>query len=296
MAWQQVTLALADIDPDVIETALLEAGASAVTYTDAADQPILEPAPGEAPLWRDAMLSALFPESASIERITAIVAAHLGTDAMPELSVALLPDRDWEREWLRDYRPMRFGQRLWVAPHGATVGGGDEDTVIRLDPGLAFGTGTHATTALCLGALATAAPTGARVLDFGCGSGILAIAALKLGAAHALATDIDPQAIVATKTNADANAVADRLETVAAPMTPAPGAFDVVIANILAQPLIDLAPPLTGATAPGGKLLLSGILESQRDAVVEAYAPRVEFGPTAVQDGWVLLQGIRTRD
>ncbi|MEM1439543.1 MAG: 50S ribosomal protein L11 methyltransferase [Pseudomonadota bacterium] len=295
MAWQQVTLALAELDADTVESALLAAGAVAVTYTDAADQPILEPAPGEAPLWREARLTALFPEDANIERIGLTLAAQLDGHNLPAMEVSLLPDRAWEREWLRDYQPMRFADRLWVLPHGADIDTG-EDVVVRLDPGLAFGTGTHATTALCLTALATQPPEGARVLDFGCGSGILAIAALKLGADTVLATDIDPQALTATRENAQANDVADRIDTVMAPMTPEPGQFDLVVANILAQPLIELAARIAMAVKPGGRLLLSGILADQAKAVAKAYDPFVEFDPTAVQDGWTLLEGTRRRD
>lgn len=292
MAWQQVTLALADLDAETIEAALLDAGAAAVTYTDAADQPILEPAPGEAPLWREARVSALFAEDASIERIGLVLAAALDGAPLPALDVALLPDREWEREWLRDYRPMRFADSLVVAPHGADIDARGA-TVVRLDPGLAFGTGTHATTALCLAALASRPPVGARVLDFGCGSGILAIAALRLGAATALATDIDPQALAATRDNALANDVADRLETTPAPMTPATETFDLVLANILAQPLVALAPALSAALVPGGRLLLSGILADQGEAVAKAYDPFIEFEPAAMQDGWLMLDGTR---
>lgn len=295
MAWQQVTFALTDLDPEAVEAALLDAGAAAVTYTDDADQPILEPAPGEAPLWRDARVSALFAEDASIERIGLTLAAALEGAALPALDVALLPDREWEREWLRDYRPMRFGDGLVVAPHEADVDARGA-TVVRLDPGLAFGTGTHATTALCLAALADRPPVGDRVLDFGCGSGILAIAALKLGADAALATDIDPQALAATRENAAANGVADRLDTVAAPMTPAAASFDLVLANILAQPLVGLAPRLSAAIVPGGRILLSGILADQGESVVKAYDPFIEFEPPVMQDGWLMLDGTRKRD
>lgn len=295
MAWQQITLALSGLDADTVESALLDAGAAAVTYTDAADQPILEPAPGEAPLWREARVTAMFAEDANIEHIGLTLAAQLDGADLPALDVALLPDREWEREWLRDYRPMRFAERLWVAPHGADLDAG-ADIVVRLDPGLAFGTGTHATTALCLTALAQQPPTGARVLDFGCGSGLLAIAALKLGALAAVATDIDPQALTATRENARANGVADHIETLMAPVAALPRDFDVVIANILAQPLIDLADTIAGALGPGGRLLLSGILADQAAAVVKAYDPFVEFDPAAVQDGWVMLEGVRRRD
>ncbi|MEO0576680.1 MAG: 50S ribosomal protein L11 methyltransferase [Pseudomonadota bacterium] len=293
MPWQQLTLTLGALDADAAEASLLSSGAVAITYTDAADQPILEPAPGEVPMWSDAILTALFPESLSFENIALQLLQDLQLDALPDINVALLADREWEREWLSAFKPMQFGRKLWVYPKHIEVDH-DDAVIVRLDPGLAFGTGTHATTALCLAQLEIAITKGARVLDFGCGSGILGIAALLLGAAHVTAVDIDPQAMTATKENARANDVSANLTT-GDPTTLQQGSpvFDVVVANILAQPLIDLAPQLIGFLMPAGTLLLSGILERQANDVIAAYAAHVEFEPISRHDGWVMLNGRR---
>lgn len=293
MGWQQLKMPLATLDQARCEQAMLDAGAAAITYTDAADQPILEPAPGEAPLWRDAILTALFDDKISFEHIALTLMTALDCEKLPKLDIELLPEREWERAWLDDFQPMRFGERLWVCPHEMSVDAADA-VIVRLDPGLAFGTGTHATTALCLSRLDGLTLAGSRVLDFGCGSGILAIAALKLGAEAVDAVDIDPQAVTATTNNAVENAVATRLTTMLPDAFSHPAAsYDLVLANILAQPLIDNAELLCPVLRHGGRLLLSGILEAQADAVRAAYADWIEFAPIARQDGWVLLDGIR---
>ena len=173
MPWQQLTMPLGGLDADSTEQALLDAGAVAVTFTDAADQPILEPLPGEAPLWREAIITALFAEDANIERIGLTLISSLGLQQLPALDIALLPDREWEREWLTDFEPMRFGERLWVCPRHLNVAQANS-IVIKMDPGLAFGTGTHATTALCLARLESMPLTDLRIVDFGCGSGFSA--------------------------------------------------------------------------------------------------------------------------
>ncbi len=293
MGWQQITLRVGDHDTDTLERVLLDAGAAALSYTDAADQPILEPQPGEVPLWADARLTALFPDTLPFEGIGLSLVGELGT--LPELEVALLPEREWEREWLAHFAPRRFADHFWVVPHNAEVDTQDGDVVSRLDPGLAFGTGTHATTALCLGRLAQLPLRDIEVLDFGCGSGILAIAALLLGAAKATGLDIDPQALTASRDNARANGVDERL-SVALPATDGaytPTPLPLVVANILAGPLIALAPRISGSVAGGGTLLLSGILDAQAASVASAYDPWIEFGPIARQDGWVMLEGTR---
>ncbi|MEL7311991.1 MAG: 50S ribosomal protein L11 methyltransferase [Pseudomonadota bacterium] len=293
MGWQQVTMPVGRFDAEALERALLDAGAAAISYTDAADEPILEPLPGEAPLWHDARLSALFADDLPYERISLALVAELG--ALPEgIDVELLPEREWEREWLAHFRPTDFGHGLWVAPHEVDVPAQSDATVLRLDPGLAFGTGTHATTALCLQRLAELNLENLRVLDYGCGSGILAVAALLRGAELAIGQDIDPQALTASKTNAQANGVLDRLQVSLPPQDdlvtePVP----LVIANILAGPLIALAPRISQALQLGGRLLLSGILDAQADSVRAAYEPWIEFEAPARQDGWVLLEGTR---
>lgn len=285
----QLTFEAGSADPTPIEDALTSLGATSITLEDAADDPVLEPAPGETPLWPSVRIRALFPAQADAEAIRARLAAVLPEET--PLGFELLEDRPWEREWLRDFRPMRFGRRLWVCPDGQPAG--DPDAVrVALDPGLAFGTGTHPTTALCLEWLDGVELAGRRLVDYGCGSGILGIAALKLGAAAVLAHDIDAQALLATRDNAQRNRVADRL-VVAATAPQARASCDVLVANILAGSLTELAGRIAGLLRPAGRIALSGILAEQAEAVAAAYVPWFMIRVTAVRDGWALLSGSR---
>ena len=236
-------------------------------------------------------MTALFSADADFARLRIDLAETLAIDTLPRNHVEALPDRAWEREWLKDFRPMRFGARLWVSPGGYAVDAADA-VVVRLDPGLAFGTGTHATTALCLEWVDDIDITAKTLLDFGCGSGILAIAALKLGAKSATAVDIDLQAITATRQNALSNEVADRLvTTVNIDQLDQP--FDFVVANILAGTLIDQAKFVCNCLRPGGELALSGILAEQVADVCAAYQHRVDFVAPAFRDNWARLSGTR---
>ena len=212
MNWQQFVMDLDGLDADAVEMVLERHGAQSVTLTDAGDRPVLEPAPGETPLWSQSRITGLFAADADIDALIGDIETTFQIDRCPEHRVETIADRAWEREWLKDFGPMQFGRRLWVLPGDAAAP--DDAVTVRLDPGLAFGTGTHPTTALCLEWLDRLKLEGRTVLDYGCGSGILAIAALKLGAASAVAMDIDPQAVLATKDNATNNGVADsRKET-----------------------------------------------------------------------------------
>lgn len=291
MGWRQFVMNLQSLDADRVEKILTAHGALAVTYRDAADDPVLEPLPGETPLWRDSCITGLFPGDADLEPVKTDLCRAFALAELPPSRIEALEDRDWEREWLKDFRAMRFGKRLWVCPLAAQRPAG-ADVVIRLDPGLAFGTGTHATTALCLERLESLRLNETRVLDFGCGSGILAIGALLLGARSALAVDIDPQAVTATMQNAIQNDVGERLSAHLVADDPG-GEFDVVVANILARPLADLAADLSARVARGGTLVLSGILESQCDAIADCYRPWIRFEPPALRDGWACLAGTR---
>jgi ribosomal protein L11 methyltransferase len=285
----QLTVELGSSDPTPVEDALTGLGAVSVTLQDAADNPVLEPAPGETPLWPTVRLRALFHTGIDRVALRASLAAVLPSSVT--LHFEQLDDRPWEREWLRDFRPMRFGRRLWVCPAGQPAG--DPAAVrVDLDPGLAFGTGTHATTALCLEWLDGRALAGRRLVDYGCGSGILAIAALKLGAAEAVAFDIDPQALLATRENAERNGVVDRLR-LAAEVPTEPGCCDLLVANILAGPLAELAGHFALLLKPNGDLALSGLLQDQADRVAAAYRPWFMIGATATRDGWALLSGQR---
>lgn len=290
MPFHQLVVDLAGATLDRAEVACTRLGAIAVSLGDAGDAPVLEPGPGETPLWPSVRLRALFPASIDPRQAAADLAGELGIPA-GNVGVEFVADRAWEREWLKDFRPMLFGHRLWVCPDGQPPDGPAE-AVLDLDPGLAFGTGTHPTTALCLEWLDGAIRGGERVLDYGCGSGILALAALKLGASEATAFDIDPQALVATRENAAKNGLAGRL-TVAEHASDIAGHYDVVLANILSGPLIALAPGIAPKARVGSALLLAGMLQRQADEVAQAYRPWFDIGPAAEREGWTLLAGRR---
>ena len=292
MEWRQFVMNLESIEPDRAEEVLLRHGAQAVTLSDAGNNPVLEPAPGATPLWSDIRMTGLFAADSNFERLRIDLAQTLAIETLPENHVEALADRAWEREWLKDFRPMRFGDRLWVAPDSSPVNS-DDAVVVRLDPGLAFGTGTHATTALCLEWLDSLEIADRTLLDFGCGSGILAIAALKLGAKSVTAVDIDLQAITATGQNAFGNDVADRLVTTGQ-IEQIDGQFDFVVANILAGTLIAHATFICDRLRPGGELALSGILTGQAASVMAAYQHRVEFSAPEYRDEWARLSGTGT--
>ncbi|MCO6056547.1 50S ribosomal protein L11 methyltransferase [Pseudomonas sp. MOB-449] len=291
MPWLQVRLAITPEQAETYEDALLEVGAVSVTFMDAEDQPIFEPDLGTTPLWSHTHLLALFEADTDEASLVAHLELLTG-GALPEHQIERIEDQDWERSWMDNFQPMRFGRRLWIVPswHAAP----EPDAVnLLLDPGLAFGTGTHPTTALCLEWLDGQALDGCEVLDFGCGSGILAIAALLLGARQAVGTDIDLQALEASRDNASRNGIDPARFPVYLPADLPAKPADVVVANILAGPLVSLAPQITSLVAPGGRLALSGILAEQADEVRAAYADAFDLDPTAVKDGWVRISGVR---
>ena len=296
MPFLQLTLDIGARNPGPYEDALFELGALSVTLLDAADNPVLEPAPGETPLWPTIIVRAHFPAETNATAIARELTQRTQLGALPAANPVFesIADRAWEREWLRDFRPMRFGNRLWVCPGGQPAGAADA-IVVELDPGLAFGTGTHATTALCLEWLDAGADTWLRdasIIDYGCGSGILAVAALKLGARSAIAMDIDPQALLATQQNAERNGVVDRVQITSDRELNGANA-DVLLANILAGPLVELAQLLAGRVRPRGRIALSGLLLNQAEAVAVAYQPWFDIGMTGARDGWGLLTGCR---
>lgn len=295
MPYYEIEFPLAGLDPETVETALFERGASSITLVDRGDEPVLEPRPGEIRLWSDTLVRALFDATADAAtdatRHLAELQALLGGELLRSARVRSVADQAWERVWLHDWKPMQFGHRLWVSPWAAALPDDPNAVVVRLDPGLAFGTGTHPTTALCLEALAALDLRDKSVVDYGCGSGILGIAALKLGAARVTAVDLDPQALLASRDNAERNGVSANLVTQDTAQ-PVPIA-DCVVANILAGPLLELRPVLTQACKAGGDLLLSGILAHQAEAVIEGYRPWFDIVDSVRREDWCRIRASR---
>jgi ribosomal protein L11 methyltransferase len=298
MRFYEIEFPLAPLSAEAVEAALLKVGALSITFADRADEPVLEPMPGEIRLWSDTLVRALFPESEDTTRDALANLKHLATTLGPHITrtarLRSIEDEVWERAWLKDWKPMRFGRRLWVIPREALVPEDPAAVVVRLDPGLAFGTGTHPTTALCLQILDSLPIGGRTVIDYGCGSGILGIAALKLGASQVIAVDLDPQALQATRENAIANDVSSNItvQNIGGVLR----ASYCVMANILADPLIGLAPTLTAACEPGAHLLLSGLLKTQAYAVKAAYAPGFDKVQLIERDEWCCIYARRVED
>ena len=304
MPFLELTLRCRQPEQPRYETALEDVGALAVTLLDAdadtdEEQAILEPGVGETPLWDDVQLSALFPNDAdALLLLAALEAFDPGLD-WSQARFRNVEDQDWERAWMDQYVPLQFGARTWIVPWNQPLPDGADRAdaaVVRLDPGLAFGSGTHPTTSLCLqwldGLAAEGALDGARVLDFGCGSGILALAALKLGAAQAVGIDNDPQALLATHDNAARNGVDARIEVYRPDEAP-DARYPIVVANILATALDALAEQLAARVAGGGRLALSGILAGQETALLDRYAPWFDSLRVAHEGDWVRIDGIR---
>lgn len=291
MAFSEVSFSVERSLVPGAEAALEAEGALAVTLLDQAGDPVLEPAAGEVRLWPVVELRALFAADTDRDRVLSALRALPGLVPSAVAAWRTVEDRDWERAWLERFRPMRFGERLWIVPTGMDLPADPGACVVRLDPGLAFGTGTHATTALCLDWIDGHDFSACRVVDYGCGSGVLGIAAARKGAAEVICVDHDSQALTATAANAARNGVTDRVRCVA------PEAFDrmtadIVLANILAAPLIELAPRIGGCLAPGGRIVLCGILAGQADAVASAYRPFAGSMHGVERDGWVRLDGV----
>jgi len=293
MAWIRISFVVERDRVPLLEAALENAGALAVTLGDAADepQPQFELPPGTTPLWRRVRLTVLYPDQpqalATARSLSRSLSAHLSAEPRLER----VEDRIWERAWLDNFAPARFGRQLWIYPRGQSAEDPDA-VVVELDPGLAFGTGRHPTTALCLRWLEGAELKGKTVIDYGCGSGVLAIAALRLGATRAIAVDHDLQALEATRANAEHNAVADRLFSYLPekmPETP----VDLLLANILAGPLLELAARLAALVRVRGRIVLAGILRDQGTQITAAYAPWFRLDPPRTLDEWVLVSGRR---
>ncbi|MBT3056346.1 MAG: 50S ribosomal protein L11 methyltransferase [Candidatus Thiodiazotropha endolucinida] len=287
--WLQLSIDCTENEAPLLELVFENLGALSVTLGDAGDQPLLETPPESTQLWQQTQVTALFEGDREPLKLRNALASVLDPELVGRLRWERIEDRIWERVWLDHFKPMSFGQRLWVCPAGDSV---DQQNavVIKLDPGLAFGTGTHPTTALCLEWLDAQDLSGKRIIDYGCGSGILAIAALKLGASSAVALDHDPQALIASRDNAEKNSVSDRLLTCLPDELPN-GAFDLLVANILAAPLIQLAPDFARLIRPGGRFALSGILAEQQAEVAPAYQAFATLEAPKRQQEWLLLCG-----
>jgi ribosomal protein L11 methyltransferase len=302
MPYLELSFELERLDPDAAQAACFDSGALSITLTHASDSPgasahaatpgaVLEPGPGEVRLWSRTRLQALFAAEDAGTALLLSVARALGLEPA-RLQVRTVADRIWEREWLQDFHALRFGRRLWVCPRHEAAEPASDAVVVRLDPGLAFGTGTHPSTALCLEWLEAQVLDGRELIDYGCGSGVLAISALKLGARRAYAFDIDPQALLATRENAADNGVEQRLELCESDAQ-LPRARDLLVANILSEILLPLAPAMAALVASGGTALLAGILPAQQPEVAAVYSAWFDMQRYAQRDGWVALCGQR---
>lgn len=291
--WLQIELTASAATAEQLADHLAAAGALAVSFEDEADDPVFEPAPGATQLWPRTAVVGLFPADTDAPAVLRAVQQALGLPAPPACRMRRLQERDWVRVWMDRFHPMRFGDRLWICPTGqAPADPGPAAVSVVLDPGLAFGTGTHETTALCLEWLDGHLQPGWDVIDYGCGSGILAVAAAKLGARQIRAVDIDPQALYATRENARKNQVTEHIDAIEPAQLPA-RAVDCLLANILARPLIELAPRFAALVRPGGRLVLSGILHDQAAEVGAAYRDGFDVEAPVRRGDWVRLAATR---
>ncbi len=290
MTWHQLSVTCDEQTAFSLSDFFCECGAVSVTYMDAEDQPVYEPPPGETKIWRQTRIIALFELETDPEWVKAQVLNQFADQKLTDWKLERIEDQAWERAWLDHFKPLKFADRLWVCPTDQEIV--EPGTVcMTLDPGLAFGTGTHPTTALCLGWLATHDIAGKTVIDYGCGSGILAVAALLLGAQQVHCIDIDPQALEATQYNAEKNQVEKAIHCYLSDDSFQQSA-DIVLANILAQPLIELSEDIAKLVKRNGFLVLSGILNEQADAVIHAYQQQgLQFSKPKQQDDWCRLDG-----
>ncbi len=295
MAWWRISLNCPAERLEAVETALLGLGAESLSLADAGDEPIYEPPPGDAPVWCESIVSALFDDRADPDALQIELERSLPAELAAGIRRERLDDADWEQAYRQHFQPLQFAASLWVVPSWCEPPDPDA-IVIRLDPGLAFGTGGHPTTALCLEWLADHPPKHEVVIDYGCGSGILSIAAQRLGAASVTGVDIDPQALAASANNLAVNDIARDTVRLCLPDELPPAPVDLLIANIVAAPLIELAPRFARLIRPGGRILLSGILNRQLDAIQSAYADAFRLAAPRVRGDWICLHGQRRDD
>jgi ribosomal protein L11 methyltransferase len=291
MAWHQISVITNENIAPKLADFFSSLGAVSVTYMDAEDEPVYEPAIGETKIWSNTQVIALYDLDADPELIKTRVFHQFKNEDLHCWLNEEVADQEWERAWMEYYKPMKFADKLWVCPTDQEQY--EAGTVcLTLDPGLAFGTGTHPTTALCLEWLASHDLTDKTVIDYGCGSGILAVAAILLGAKIAHAVDIDPQALTATQSNALKNNVQNKIKCYL-PEQFDPFQAEIVLANILAKPLIDMSEQICALLVPGGQLVLSGILYEQAESIISAYQEYIAFNPLVQQEDWIRLDGVK---
>lgn len=292
MTWWQFSLNCQASELELVEDLMLGLGAISISLSDAGDEPIYEPLPGDNPVWQESIVTATFENATSPETIYQQLTTRLPQHLATRLQQSTLQERDWEQAYKQHFKPLQCAPGLWIVPSWSQAPEPGA-TNIELDPGLAFGTGSHPTTALCLAWLGAARLEQQRVIDFGCGSGILAIAAIKLGAINVVAVDIDEQALTATRSNMKANGIDNTQIQTSLPESMDRARVNLLIANILAGPLVDLAHQFADLVESGGFILLSGILKTQLDGIQSAYRPWFELAPASFRDEWVCISGTR---
>lgn len=293
MTWQQLKIQIAPEQLNPVEQRLLDHGALSITYLGSEDQPIFQKEPGSTPLWDNTCLVSLFDKNTDLGDLLKWLATHPAVNNKSKLEIETIQDQEWERTWMADFHPMQFGENLWICPSWETPPDPDAVNII-LDPGLAFGSGRHATTSLCLKWLERTLVKHAEVIDYGCGSGVLAIAAALLGADRVHAVDNDPQAIAATVDNSYRNEISDSVITAYLPEALPELQVDILLANILAEPLMDLTAKFADLVKPGGKLVLSGLLEDQIESVMASYKRWFDMDEPVLEQEWVRISGTRT--
>tara|TARA_B100000029_G_scaffold19177_2_gene19229 strand:+ start:5512 stop:6393 length:882 start_codon:yes stop_codon:yes gene_type:complete len=290
--WRQLKIQLKSEDASELEQTLFKSGALSISYLDAEDQPVFQKEPNSTPLWDNAFLLCLFDGNVELDSLLADLKGNTRILNNENLAVEVIEDKDWERSWMEDFKPMQFGEKLWILPSWE-IPPDPTAANLMLDPGLAFGSGTHTTTSLCLRWLEKSAIDTKEVIDYGCGSGVLAIAAALLGAKKVHAVDNDPQAIAATLDNSYRNNIAEGIITAYLPEALPELSPDILIANILAEPLIDLSLKFAGLVKPGGQIVLSGILEEQATSLLSCYKRSFDLDSPIIENEWVLITGTR---
>ena len=291
MPWLQLIFNTTQQECPLYSEILSNNGALSVTLEDAGDQPIYEPLPGETPHWPDTRVIGLFDENTNLDKIVEIIKEQIKPKIIAHWQIENLEDRDWTKEWTKDFHPIQIARELWICPSWCEPPE-PKATNIYMDPGLAFGSGTHATTFLCMSWLAQHKLSEMDMIDYGCGSGILAITAAKLGAKQIWAVDNDPQALISTRDNAKNNSVEDVIH-IGLPDNFKDLAVDVLMVNILAMPLVELAEQFANMVKPQGNIVLSGILPDQIDLITKTYVQWFDIKPATIKDNWVRIEGTR---